>query len=309
MHQRHVEVVAEGLLHLLPLVHAQHAVIHEHAGEVVADGAVHQQGRHGAIHAARQPADGPAVAHLLADAPHLVVDDVGGGPRGRQVAGVEQECLQQVRAEGRVHHLGVELHGEAPAGPVLHRGDGRTLRLGRDGEALGRSGDRVAMAHPARLGGEVPEQALARQHADVGAAELAGAVVGDHAAQRLRHRLHAVADAQNGNPQLQQAAIQRGRALLVHRCRPAREDDAAGGDARDLGRVDVVRHDGREHPALAHAACDQLAVLGAEVDDQDAPCGLVLELGGEVERPHVSPCRPTAPAGASCPRSSAQGRS
>ncbi len=187
VHERHVEVMAEGLLHLLALVHAQHAVVDEHAGEAVADGPVHQQRRHGAVHTTRQAADCALVTHLVLDALHLVIDDIGRGPRGREVTRVEQERLQQVGAEGRVDHLGVELHPESPAGAVLHRRDGCARRLGRHREAVRSGGHRVAVAHPARLGGKVAEKALARMHADVRAAELAGAVVCDHAAKGLGH--------------------------------------------------------------------------------------------------------------------------
>lgn len=43
--QRHVEVVLEGVDHLLGLVLPEQAVVHEDAGEVILDGAVHQQRR------------------------------------------------------------------------------------------------------------------------------------------------------------------------------------------------------------------------------------------------------------------------
>jgi hypothetical protein len=46
------EVSAEGLFHLIAFVQAEQPVIHEDAGEPVADGAVHQDGRNRGIHAA-----------------------------------------------------------------------------------------------------------------------------------------------------------------------------------------------------------------------------------------------------------------
>ena len=55
--QRHLEVVVERLDHLLGLVLAQQAVVDEHARELVADGAVDEQGRHRRVDAAGEGAD------------------------------------------------------------------------------------------------------------------------------------------------------------------------------------------------------------------------------------------------------------
>ena len=59
VHERHLEVAAEGLDHLLGLVLAQQPVVDEHAGELVADRLVHEQRRHRRVDAAREPADDP----------------------------------------------------------------------------------------------------------------------------------------------------------------------------------------------------------------------------------------------------------
>ena len=157
VHQGDAEVLAEGRLHLLALVEAQQPVVDEDAGQPVADRAVDDERRDGAVDAAGQPADRPGLADLRAHPVDLLLDDVGRGPGGRAVAGLEEEPLQEVGAEGRVHDLGVELDGVEPAGAALHRGDRRAGRLGRDGEAVRRAGDRVAVAHPADLGGQVAE--------------------------------------------------------------------------------------------------------------------------------------------------------
>ena len=55
--QRHLEVLAEGLHHPLGLVLAQQAVVDEHARQLVAHRAMHEQGRDGRIDAARKRAD------------------------------------------------------------------------------------------------------------------------------------------------------------------------------------------------------------------------------------------------------------
>src|SRR5690606_33134453 len=71
---------AEGLLDLLGLVLAHQAVVHVHAGEAVADGALHERRGDGGVHAAGESADRGALAHLGADPLDLLLDDVAGGP-------------------------------------------------------------------------------------------------------------------------------------------------------------------------------------------------------------------------------------
>ena len=53
-------VAPEGLDDLLALVLAHQAGVDEHAGELGADGLVHQRGGHRRVDPAREPADGPA---------------------------------------------------------------------------------------------------------------------------------------------------------------------------------------------------------------------------------------------------------
>ena len=50
------------MLDLLDLALTQQAVVHEHAGELVTDGLVHQSGGHGGVNAAGQAADHLGVA-------------------------------------------------------------------------------------------------------------------------------------------------------------------------------------------------------------------------------------------------------
>ena len=100
--QRHLEVVVERLDHLLGLVLAQQAVVDEHAGELVADGAVHEQRRHRRVDAARERADDLVVADLLADQVDLLLDELQRRPGRRRLAGLEQEVAQHVGAAGRV---------------------------------------------------------------------------------------------------------------------------------------------------------------------------------------------------------------
>jgi hypothetical protein len=62
-----VQLAGEHVHHHVAFVQAQQAVVDEHAGELVADGAVDQRRGHRRIDAARQAEDHLLVAHLLAD--------------------------------------------------------------------------------------------------------------------------------------------------------------------------------------------------------------------------------------------------
>ena len=76
-HERDAEMLAEGRDHLLGLAQPQQPVIHEHAGQLVADRAVDQQRRHGRVDAAGERADDLAAADLGADALDRVGHEAG----------------------------------------------------------------------------------------------------------------------------------------------------------------------------------------------------------------------------------------
>jgi hypothetical protein len=89
-------------------------------------------------------------------------------------------------------------------------------------------------------------------------------------AELLRHRLHAVADAEHWNAQLERRA-RRGRGRFVVGGKMAAGEDHAPGAKIAHERVSHVPWvDLAVDLRLAHAARDQLRVLGAEIEDQDA---------------------------------------
>ena len=99
-------------------------MVDEHAGEVVADGLVHERGRDRGVDAAGEAADDELVADLRADARDLLVDHVGRRPVGVDARDVVQEVLEHRLAVLGVQHLGVELHAGEAAVAVLEGGDG-----------------------------------------------------------------------------------------------------------------------------------------------------------------------------------------
>ena len=187
----------EVLLHLLALARAQQPVVDEHARQPVADRALDERGRHRGVDATGQPADRPPVADLLPDRRDRLLDDRGDRPARGDPGDVVQEPAQHLLAVRGVPDLRVVLHAGQPPLPVFERRDRRALRRRRHREALGRPDDRVAVAHPHR----VPRrQALVQGPGVVGDGQLGAAVLArpvrrDLAAERLRHRLEAVAEA------------------------------------------------------------------------------------------------------------------
>ena len=118
VYEIHVELLREHRLHFLGLVLAQKSVVHEHAGQLLADGAGAQRRHHGGVHAARKPQNHAVVSHLRAYRRHGVVDDRVHLPRRLKAADAEQEVLQQIVAAGGVAHLGMELRRVQP--PLGH---------------------------------------------------------------------------------------------------------------------------------------------------------------------------------------------
>ena len=98
------------------------------------------------------------------------------------------------------------------------------------------------------------------------------AVVGglDPAAELGAHGLLAVADAQHRHAELEHGGGCARAQRLVGRGGAAGEDDAAGREAADESVVHGAGMDLAVDAVLAHAARDQLGVLRAEIEDQDA---------------------------------------
>jgi len=120
-------------------------VVDEHAGELVADGTLHDGRRDRGVDAPGQGAQHPRLADLLADPLHLFLSDVRGRP-GRATSGdVVEEVGQHLLAVLGVQHLRVPLDaGEATVG-VLERRDRRARGASVDREAGRGRGDLVTV--------------------------------------------------------------------------------------------------------------------------------------------------------------------
>jgi hypothetical protein len=151
VHQGHLEVSGERLLHILRLPCAEQSRVHEYARQPVADGSVDQQRRHGGIDPTGEGAEHLPVPDLLANAFDRAVDHVHRSPIREQAAAVVQEPFQYLHAVRCMGHLGMELHGEEPALRLLHRSHRRGLGARRHPKSFGGPNDRIGVAHPHRL--------------------------------------------------------------------------------------------------------------------------------------------------------------
>jgi hypothetical protein len=259
----------EITLHLGTFAGAQQTVVDEHARQPVADGPLHQRCGHRGVNPAGQPADRPAVTDLVAHLFNQRIGDVRGRPCCADAGEFVQEPTQYLLAVRRMQHLWVVLHTRQPAAPILEGRD-RSAGTGRHHvEPLRGGGDRVTVAHPHRLGGGQIGMELSPSHFQFSTAILAGPGVGNGAAQRLRHRLEPVADAEHRHPEVEQRGIQLRCAVGIHAGRTAGKHDGLRVLGLDLLDAGGVRDDLRIHSRLADPSRDQLRVLRAEVDHQD----------------------------------------
>src|SRR5690606_27038623 len=116
---------------------------------------------------------------------------------------------------------------------------------------------------------EAVEDALGLVDDDLRQPELALLGALDLAAEQVRRELHAVADPEDRNAELEDAAVDLGSPLLVHARGPAGQDDGARGLRADILERRRARMDLAVDLALAHASRDELRRLRAEVEDED----------------------------------------
>ncbi len=274
MDQRDVVMPAEQVDDLLGFAGAQQAGVDKDAGQLVADSLVQQCRRDRGIDPARQAADDIAVADPFADAVERIGAEQGHGPVAAATRDLVGKVAQQFRTLRGMRHLGMKQKAIKPPLVIGDRGKGGRFARRYRAEAGRHHVDLVAVAHPhlgaVALGPQPVEQEAVVENVDKGAAELLMLAQRDPAAQFVAHRLHAVADAQHRDPKAEGDRRRPRCRTFGHRGRAAREDDRPRVEVAHLAVADRIGVDFAIHPALAHAARDQLGNLAAEIDDQDA---------------------------------------
>ncbi len=244
-------------------IFAEESVVNEDGADIDL-GFVQEDGEYGAVHAAGDAADDLLVADAFLDfANHLVLEvaDV----KLLEVLRGGEEVAQDGVAFVRVGDFRVELDAEAGVAPL--QGDGyAALVAGNDAAVCGDMVNGVGVAHPDLGGrGDILVEAFAGAGAEVGGAVLALVAGLDGASVLDVEELHAVAHAQNGHVEGgQPSVVEVGRVGVGCALGAAGEDDCAG--FNDLLQVFQSVQLGAV-AEFAHAANNELGVLGAEVDD------------------------------------------
>ena len=128
------------------------------------------------------------------------------------------------------------------------------------------------MTHPdgAALRHSDEQRIVAAGKLELRAAVLALAGGLDPPARVLHQQLHAVADPEHGNAQIQDRFVEPRCVFLRDAGRPTREHQRARRGGLHLLGLDPGRHDLAVDVLFPNATRDQLRELGAVVDDQDA---------------------------------------
>jgi len=178
-----------------------------------------------------------------------------------------------------VRNFRVELQAVDLAVDIRHGREWRIAGRANRREPFRQSLHAIAVAHPhLEPSTKTREQRIRAREIHLGVAILPMRGGCDRAAELRRQRLHAVADAKHGHAPLGQCVGNLRRAGRAHGLRAAAENDAGGRELRNLFRAGVVRQDLAVDAHLAHTARDQLRVLAAEIDDEDALAVRILAL-------------------------------
>ena len=160
VNERNIVVPPEQREHLFGLGEPQQTMVHEHAGEPIADRLVDQHRRDRGVDAAGEATDHPALADLSPDLLDRLLLEGAHGPIAPAAGDLAHEISQQRGAVRRVHDLEVELGGVEAARLVGNHGDRRIGRGADHPKALRQPGDAVAVTHPDRIALALPPHAF-----------------------------------------------------------------------------------------------------------------------------------------------------
>ena len=217
-------------------------MIHEHAGQLLADGLSQHSCQNGGIHAAGQGAQHLAIADALTQGLDVVFHKGVHLPVAGAAADVVHEVAQHLLAFRSVQHFRMELDRVQALLGVLCRSYRAVDRVSSDLKA-GRCLLNIVLA--------------LRCAADV-------------TAQQMHHQLAAVADAQHRHTPVEDLRVDRGGILQINAVGAAGKDDSLGVLCLDNRQIGFIGIDFTVDIVLADAARDQLIVLAAKVQHDDS---------------------------------------
>ena len=197
------------------------------------------------------------------------VDEVLRRPSGFCAADAEDEVAQDLSSLPRVVHLGMELHRIPSLCRVLDSGHG-VRRARRQFKARRQFQRLVTVRHPNRHAlWQSTKKVGVGDHVDFGVPILTLVGRTHLAAERVHHKLQPVADAEHRKTKFEHASVGRRRIFVVDRPGRTGKHNADRGVAFDLIERDGARQDYGENTLFADAACDQLRILRAKIEDDD----------------------------------------
>ena len=140
-----LEVTTEHLLDDPRLVGTEHAVVHEDAGQLLADGLVDQRRRDTRVDAAAQAEDHLFPAGLGTNVLHRLLDVVAHRPFATAAADFVNEIGDDFFSLRRMDHFRVKLEAVKARPGILDRREGGVLRGGDRLEAVRQAGELVAV--------------------------------------------------------------------------------------------------------------------------------------------------------------------
>jgi len=270
-HDVESELLRVSTLDLRRLVQAQETVVDKYTGQpLAADRALDEECGHRGIDSAAEPAHDASVPDLFGDPGRRLVEKRRHGPVARAPAHGLGKVSQDVDAPLGVRDLGMKEQPVEASCRVFHRCDRCVGARGDHTEPRRRVGDQIAVTRPhANVARERLEEWAVALHPDRGMPEfpLRGRL--DTAAEHVRHELHAVADAEHRNTEVEDAILAPWRTLVTNTRWAARQNQPSRTARGQFAEGRLEREDLRVDLELAQAPGDELRVLGAEIEDQE----------------------------------------
>ena len=250
------------------LIFTHEAVVHEDAGEAVADGLVDQEGGDGRIHSAGESADGTAIADLILDLLNGQVHEVFQLPGAFHLADIEKEIFEKGLAlfEMAMFWMGLNCIDL----PVLidKGGDFALVSVGNDLKARAGVGHLIVMVH---INGDLFAQALVEAGFFINI-KVTDSLVQILAALNLSplhfgDPLAAVTDAEDRNAQVKNFFVHPGGIRIQGGFGASREDDAGVISGLNLLQRDGVGFNYAKDVEVTDHPADHLLVLVAKINN------------------------------------------
>ena len=270
LNQVHAEAFLEHLHNLVCLILSEQAVVHKHAGELVAYRPVNERCRNGRVYAARHCTKHFFIADFRLEFIDFFRDETRHRPVAVRAAHIVQKVAEHKRAVLGMLHFRVELNAVNSALFAAECGIRAVIGMGNHFKTFGKAGYSVGMAHPAYgvFGHVLGKGTALAVYFRLAVFRRRGAL--NHAAEKICRELATVAYAENGYAERENFGADLGAALIVYAVGSARKNYAYGGVLLYFFDSHVARYEVAVYVLLAHAPCNKLIVLTAEVKYQNS---------------------------------------